>query len=165
MTPAKKPAVRYWLFKSEPSAFGIEHLVAAQQQTAPWDGVRNYQARNFLRDDVQVGDRVFFYHSREEPLGIFGTMEVVRAGYPDTTQFDPASKYFDPKSDPDNPRWVMVDVRLIQKFPEPVTRDMLQASDTTAGMLVLKRGMRLSIQPVTAPEWRAVHKLAGIKAG
>ncbi|MDB5343283.1 MAG: hypothetical protein JWP89_1660 [Schlesneria sp.] len=150
---------RYWLFKSEPSAFGIETLAKAAQQTAPWDGVRNYQARNFLRDDVSVGDYVFFYHSREEPLGIFGTMEVVRAGYPDHTAFDPKSKYYDAKSDPDNPRWIMVDVKLMQKFDSPITREQLQQEPTTAGMLVLKRGMRLSIQPVTTAEWQAVMKL------
>lgn len=155
---------RYWLFKSEPSAFGIDTLAASPKQTAPWDGVRNYQARNFLRDDVQVGDLVCFYHSREAPLGIFGTMRVVKAGYPDFTQFDPASKYYDPKSSRELPRWVMVDVKLIQKFPEPVTREQLQLSAKTAGMLVLKRGMRLSIQPMTREEWLAVHELAGATA-
>ncbi|MBC8114215.1 MAG: EVE domain-containing protein [Candidatus Saccharimonas sp.] len=153
---------RYWLFKSEPSAFGIEHLAKASRQTAPWDGVRNYQARNFLRDDVQVGDRVFFYHSREEPLGIFGTMEVVKRGYPDHTAFDPQSKYFDPTSQPETPRWYMVNVKLIRQFSEPLTREQLAANQATAGMLVLKRGMRLSIQPVTEAEWRAVHQLAGL---
>ena len=158
---SKSAAPRYWLFKSEPSAFGIDTLAASPRQTAPWDGVRNYQARNFLRDDVQVGDLVCFYHSREAPLGIFGTMKVVKAGYPDHTQFDPQSKYFDPGSKPDQPRWVMVDVKLIQKFSEPVTREQLQDSADTAGMLVLKRGMRLSIQPMTEAEWRAVHQLAG----
>lgn len=150
---------QYWLFKSEPSAFGIETLAAAPAQTAPWDGVRNYQARNYLRDQVQVGDHVLFYHSREEPLGVFGTMEVVRAGYPDSTAFNPKSKYYDAGSKPDQPRWYMVDVKLLQKFDEPVTREQLQADPVTAGMLVMKRGMRLSIQPVTAAEWKAVLKL------
>lgn len=153
-------ATRYWLFKSEPSAFSIDHLARATKQTAPWDGVRNYQARNFLRDDVQVGDHVLFYHSREEPLGVFGTMQVVRTGYPDFTAFDPKSKYFDPSSDPENPRWYMVDVKLIQKFSEPITREMLAEDSTTAKMMVMKRGMRLSIQPVTVAEWKAVHHLA-----
>ena len=152
---------RHWLFKSEPSAFGIDHLAASPRQTAPWDGVRNYQARNFLRDDVRTGDKVFFYHSSEEPLGIFGTMEVVKAGYPDPTAFDHQSKYYDPKSNRDKPRWFLVDVRLITKFPQPVLRDALAEDETTAGMLVLKRGMRLSIQPVTPVEWKAVHRLAG----
>lgn len=155
--------MRYWLFKSEPSAFSIDHLAKSPKQTAPWDGVRNYQARNSLRDDVQVGDRVFFYHSSEEPLGIFGTMEVVKAGHPDSTQFDPKSKYFDPKSQRDNPRWFLVDVKLLKKFPTPVLRDDLADDKITAGMLVMKRGTRLSIQPVTAAEWKAVHRLAGVK--
>jgi predicted RNA-binding protein with PUA-like domain len=154
---------RYWLFKSEPSAFSIEHLARCPEQTAAWDGVRNYQARNFLRDDVRVGDRAFFYHSSEEPLGIFGTMEIVAGGYPDPTQFDPASKYFDPKSSRENPRWYLVDVRLITRFPRPVTREELARDKTTAGMMVMQRGMRLSIQPVTAAEWRVVHRLAGVK--
>ena len=152
---------RYWLFKSEPSSFGIEHLAKSPRQTAPWDGVRNYQARNFLRDDVRIGDRVLFYHSREEPLGIFGTMEVVRAGYPDHTAFDPHSKYFDPKSKRETPRWVMVDVKLIARFAEPISREQLAADAVAAKMLVMKRGMRLSIQPVTEQEWQAVHRLAG----
>ncbi len=154
----------YWLFKSEPSAFGIADLARAPRQTAPWDGVRNYQARNYLRDSVKVGDLVLFYHSREAPLGIFGTMRVVRGGYPDPSQFDPRSKYHDEKSPRETPRWVMVDVRLIQAFAAPVTRDQLQADSETRGMLVLKRGMRLSIQPVTEREWRAVHRLAGATA-
>jgi len=161
MKKSAAPDRNYWLFKSEPSAFGIETLAAAPLQTAPWDGVRNYQARNYLRDQVRVGDRVLFYHSREEPLGIFGTMEVVRAGYPDHTAFDPKSKYYDPGSKPDQPRWYMVDVKLIRQFDEPITRDQLQQHPTTAGMLVMKRGMRLSIQPVTLAEWNAVLKLAG----
>ena len=150
---------QYWLFKSEPSAFGIETLAGSKNQTAPWDGVRNYQARNYLRDQVRVGDHVLFYHSREEPLGVFGTMEVVRAGYPDSTAFDPKSKYYDPGSKPDQPRWYMVDVKLLQKFAAPVTREQLQADPVTSGMLVMKRGMRLSIQPVTPAEWEAVLRL------
>lgn len=154
-----QPGTRYWLFKSEPSAFSIDHLAKAPRQTAPWDGVRNYQARNFLRDDVKVGDQVFFYHSREEPLGIFGAMQVVRAAYPDHTAFDPHSKYYDPKSDPEKPRWFMVDVRLIRKYDAPITREDLAGDKTTSKMLVLKRGMRLSIQPVTPEEWQAVHRL------
>ena len=156
---------RYWLFKSEPSVFGIEHLAKAAKQTAPWDGVRNYQARNYLRDEVQVGDRALFYHSREEPLGIFGTMEVVRRGYPDYTAFDPKNKYFDSGSKPESPRWYMVDVKLIRRFPEPISREQLTNNKVTAAMLVMKRGMRLSIQPVTEAEWLAVHNLAGVSCG
>jgi len=159
----KKPSRRYWLFKSEPSAFSIDDLKASPNQTAPWDGVRNYQARNLLRDEVQVGDQVLFYHSSEPPLGVFGTMTVVKAAHPDVTQFDPKSKYFDAKSPKDNPRWMVVDVQFLEKFPEPVLREHLEVDEVTAGMLVMKRGMRLSIQPVTAEEWAAVHRLAGRK--
>jgi predicted RNA-binding protein with PUA-like domain len=162
MSTGSCPARRFWLFKSEPSAFGIEHLAQSPRQTAPWDGVRNYQARNFLRDDVQCGDQVLFYHSREEPLGIFGMMEVVKQGYPDTTAFNPKSKYFDPKSDLTNPRWYMVDVKLVRRFAEPLTRDQLANDEVASKMLVLKRGMRLSIQPVSPAEWAAVLQLAGM---
>jgi predicted RNA-binding protein with PUA-like domain len=159
----KSSARRYWLFKSEPSAFSIDDLERSPGQTAPWDGVRNYQARNLLRDDVQVGDQVLFYHSSEPPLGVFGTMTVVKAAHPDVTQFDAKSKYFDAKSSLDNPRWMVVDVKFLEKFSKPVLREDLEADEVTAGMLVMKRGMRLSIQPVTAKEWAAVHRLAGRK--
>ena len=121
--PRKNRSPRYWLFKSEPSAFSIEHLMKSPQKTAPWDGVRNYQARNFLRDDVQAGDLVLFYHSSEEPLGVFGTMEILRAAYPDPSQFDSQSQYYDSGSSRDNPRWVVVDVRLRKKFARPVLRE------------------------------------------
>jgi predicted RNA-binding protein with PUA-like domain len=152
---------QYWLFKSEPSAFGINDLEKATNQTAPWDGVRNYQARNYLRDQVKVGDYVLFYHSREEPLGVFGTMEVAREGYPDSSAFNPKSKYYDAGSKKDQPRWYMVDVKLIKKFGEPVTREQLADDPITSKMLVMKKGMRLSIQPVTEAEWNAVLRLAG----
>lgn len=154
---------RYWLFKSEPSSYSIDDLAAEPDQTTFWDGVRNYQARNMLRDDIQVGDRVLFYHSNAKPIAVVGTCEVVRAAYPDHTAFDPDDHHYDPKSDPDDPTWVMVDVKLIQKFDTPVTRDMLKESEDLTEMMVLKRGSRLSIQPVTAAEWKAIHKLAGAK--
>lgn len=151
---------RYWLFKSEPSAFSIDALERSPNQTSPWDGVRNYQARNFLRDDVQVGDEAFFYHSREEPLGIFGVMRIVRAGYPDATQFQPHSVYYDAKASVESPRWIAVDVQFVERFAAPVDRAALAEGDETADMLVLKRGMRLSIQPVEPTQWRAVLRLA-----
>lgn len=154
---------RYWLFKSEPTSYSIDDLAAEKKQTTFWDGVRNYQARNMLRDDVQVGDRVFFYHSNADPMAIVGTMEVVKAGYPDHTAFDPDDHHYDAKSDPDDPTWYMVDVKLLQRFPEPVTRETLKECDALSEMMLLKRGSRLSIQPVTADEWKAVHKLAGVK--
>lgn len=159
----KKPGCRYWLFKSEPESYSIAHLARDPDRTTFWDGVRNYQARNMLRDDVAAGDGVLFYHSGTEPLGIFGTMEVVRAGYPDHTAFDPHEPHYDPKSNPDAPTWFLVDVRLVQTFDHPVTREMLAADPATKGMMVLARGSRLSIQPVTADEWEAVHRLAGAK--
>lgn len=150
---------RYWLFKSEPSVFSIDDLARSPNKTSSWEGVRNYQARNSLRDDVQVGDHVFFYHSSEPPLGIFGTMEVVRAAYPDPTAFDPESPCYDAKSTREAPRWVSVDVKLLTKFRVPLLRDQLAEHQPTAGMLVLKRGMRLSIQPVQPEEWAAVQAL------
>ena len=154
---------KYWLFKSEPDSFSIRDLAKAPKKTTFWDGVRNYQARNFLRDSVQLGDRVLFYHSNSDPLEIAGTAEVVKTGYPDHTAFDPDDHHYDPKSKQEAPTWYMVDIRLLQVFPKSVTREDLQQSSGTSGMQVLKRGMRLSIQPVTAAEWRAVHELAGVR--
>ena len=153
----------YWLFKSEADCFSIDDLANCPKKTTFWDGVRNYQARNYLRDDVKVGDGVFLYHSNSDPLAIVGVMEVVKAAYPDHTAFAPDEQHYDPKSNPDDPTWFMVDVKLKQKFPQPVTRDMLKAARELAQMVVLQRGSRLSIMPVTAAEWRAVHKLAGVK--
>lgn len=152
---------KYWLFKSEPDVFSIADLKNQPAQTTFWDGVRNYQARNSLRDTVQQGDGVLFYHSNTDPLAIVGTARVVRTGYPDHTAFDPEDPHYDPKSRREAPTWYMVDIQLDQIFPSPVTRDALAADDATAGMLVLKRGQRLSIQPVTSAEWQAVHRLAG----
>lgn len=150
----------YWLFKSEPTAYSIDDL--ANDKTTYWDGVRNYQARNLLRDNVKKGDHVFFYHSNAKPMAIVGTMQVVKEAYTDHTAFDPNDEcHYDPKSDPDKPTWVMVDVKYVRKFETPVTRDMLKEHDITAGMMVMKRGSRLSIQPVTEAEWLAVHELAG----
>lgn len=162
---AKKAARKkhYWLFKSEPNAFSIDDLVAAPKQTTFWDGIRNYQARNMLRDDIQEGDEVFFYHSNAKPMAIVGTARVVRNGYPDHTAFDKTSKYYDEKSTPEDPTWMMVDIQLIKKFDQPVTRDELKAEAKLADMMLLQRGSRLSIQPVTAAQWKLIHKLAGEK--
>ncbi len=158
---AKKRKRHYWLMKSEPNTYSIDDLV--RDGSTHWDGVRNYQARNMLRDDIQVGDRVFFYHSNAKPMAIVGTAKVVKAGYPDHTAFDPNDHHFDPKSDPDNPTWYMVDIELIQKLPNPVTRDELRDDETTSGMMLLQRGSRLSVQPVSEKEWKAIHRLAGVK--
>lgn len=152
---------KYWLMKSEPDCYPISALVAERNQTTFWDGVRNYQARNFLRDSIKNGDGVLFYHSNTDPLAIVGTAEVVREGYPDHTAFDPECDHYDPKSSPDNPTWYMVDIRLSQVFDTAVTRAQLLAEPRLADMMVLQRGSRLSVQPVTAEEWEIVHELAG----
>ncbi len=161
-TRSRKSA-KFWLLKSEPSCYSIDDLAADDKQTTFWDGVRNYQARNILRDEMQVGDRAFFYHSNAQPMAIVGTVEIVTAGYPDPTAFDPSEGHYDPKSDPDDPTWFVVDVRLLQKFPEPVTRDVLKSCSALDDMMLLRRGSRLSVQPVTPAEWKAVHRLAGVK--
>jgi len=152
--------VKYWIFKSEPDVYGIDHLADENGHTTRWDGIRNYQARNNLRDKVGKGDRVLFYHSSCRETGIAGTMEVVGAAYPDPVQFDPESAYYDPKSDPDNPRWYCVDVRLLDRFPELVPTRALKADTRTADLSIFQQG-RLSIAPLTAAQWRAVHRLAG----
>ena len=152
---------RYWLFKSEPDVFSIHDLAKSPGKKTSWEGVRNYQARNMLRDDIKPGDGVLFYHSRAEPMVIAGTAEVVREGYPDHFALDPEHHYFDEKASEESPIWFMVDIRLQQIFETPVTRDMLQQHPVTAGMMVLKKGSRLSIQPVTEPEWLTVLQLGG----
>ena len=149
--------IKYWLMKSEPDVFGIDDL--ARVDSEPWDGVRNYQARNFMRDEMRVGDMVLFYHSNSKPSGVVGVARVCREAYPDHTAWDEKSKYFDPKSDPDNPRWFMVEVEFVEKFPAVVALQALKAVDELKEMLVIRRGMRLSIQPVTAEEFRVVQKL------
>jgi predicted RNA-binding protein with PUA-like domain len=152
---------KYWLFKSEPSCYSIDDL--KKDKKTFWDGIRNYQARNMLRDDIKPGDYVLYYHSNAKPMAVVGTAKVVKEGYPDHTQFDKNEGHYDPKADPDEPRWFMVDVKFIQKFPEPVTRDDLKADKITSDMMVMQRGSRLSVQPVEEKEWLAVHKLAGVK--
>jgi predicted RNA-binding protein with PUA-like domain len=151
-------AAQHWLMKSEPSECSIDDLAAAPQRTVPWVGVRNYQARNYMRDLMRVGDGVLFYHSSCPEPGIAGLAEVSSAAYPDATQFDPASPYHDAASKPDAPRWLHVDVRLVRKTRLLTLAEMrtLQELET---MLVLRKGNRLSITPVTAAEWRAVQRL------
>jgi predicted RNA-binding protein with PUA-like domain len=154
--------MKYWLMKSEPDTFGIDHLARLPGRKSGWDGVRNYQARNMLRDDFRVGDRAFFHHSSCETPGIYGTIEVTRAGHPDPAQFDRKSKYYDAGSDPSNPRWYQVEVRLLRKFARPVTLDALRehAGGELKDLVVLRRGNRLSVMPVTADEWKFIHRLA-----
>jgi len=150
--------MKYWLMKSEPSECGIDDLASAPSQTVPWVGVRNYQARNFMRDDMQPGDGVLFYHSSCPEPGIAGLARVASTAYPDATQFDAQSPYFDAKSSPDAPRWLHVDVSLVRKTRLLSLAEMREAP-TLSSLLVLKRGNRLSITPVTPDEWRAVTAL------
>jgi predicted RNA-binding protein with PUA-like domain len=152
-------SIRYWLMKSEPDTFSLDHLAAMPQRTTMWDGVRNYQARNMLRDDMQRGDLAFFYHSNCAEPGIVGIVEVVRAGYPDPSAFDPESPYFDPKSDPGQPRWYVVDVRLKQRLKRTITLGELKAAPELASMALVRRGNRLSVLPVTATEWEFILDL------
>jgi predicted RNA-binding protein with PUA-like domain len=151
-------AQQYWLMKSEPDEVSIDDLARAPRKTVPWTGVRNYQARNFMRDQMRLGDGVLFYHSSCPEPGIAGLAEVCSAAYPDATQFDPESKYFDPKATADKPRWLHVDVKLVRKTRLLSLAEMRQRPEL-ASMVVLKPGNRLSITPVTADEWRAVLKL------
>jgi len=145
----------YWLMKSEPDVFGIDHLAARPDRTEPWDGVRNYQARNMMRDEMKAGDQVFFYHSNCAEPGIVGIMEVVKEGYPDHTAFDPSGKYYDSKSDPENPRWFMVDVRYVRHLKRNISLVELKqhVDGPLDGMPLLRRGNRLSVMPVTAEQW------------
>jgi predicted RNA-binding protein with PUA-like domain len=148
-------AMRYWLMKSEPGEVSIDDALAAHDQTVPWTGVRNYQARNFMRDAMQVGDGVLFYHSSCAEPGIAGLAEVASASYPDETQFDPGSHYFDPKATHETPRWMLVDVH-IRKKTRLVPLSELRAMPELAGMQILQRGNRLSITPVTSAEWQFI---------
>jgi len=151
----------YWLMKSEPDVFGIDHLAARPQQTEPWDGVRNYQARNMMRDEMKVGDQIFFYHSNCDEPGIVGLMEVVKEGYPDHTAFDPEQKYYDPKSDPKKPRWFMVDVRYRCHLRRNIQLKELRqyAEGPLEGMPLVRKGNRLSIMPVTREQWAFILSL------
>lgn len=148
--------MNYWLLKSEPETFGIEHLQLAKHQTHCWDGVRNYQARNYMRDSMQIGDQAFFYHSNCKIPGIVGIVEVVSDSYPDHTAFDPESKYYDPKSTRDKPRWFMRDIKLVKIFKNIIPLVELRANTKLATMLILRPGNRLSITPVTPQEWSCV---------
>lgn len=149
---------RYWLMKSEPYVFSIDDL--KEVDTEPWDGIRNYEARNTMRDDMKVGDKILFYHSNVRPPVIAGTMEVASEPYPDPTQFDPESDYFDEKSSEEDPTWQLVDVKFVQKFDEPVTRDAIKEEPALQDMVLLNR-FRLSITPVTEAEWKKIHEMAG----
>ena len=151
----------YWLLKSEPSCFSLQDLRSRPQQTEHWDGVRNFQARNLLRDEIKAGDLVFFYHSNIAEPAIVGIAEVVREGYPDSTALDPQGEHFDPHSAPDKPIWYMVDVRFVRELPRPVTLSELKSIPELSSMILLKRS-RLSVQPVSEQQWNAILALAGM---
>ncbi|MAB90171.1 MAG: EVE domain-containing protein [Planctomycetes bacterium] len=153
-------ARRYWLLKSEPTVFSIQDLAKAKGQTTCWEGVRNYQARNLLRDELQAGDGVIFHHSNAKPPHIAGTAVVARAGYPDAYAWKKGHKYFDPKTDKSDPTWFMVDVKLERIFDTPLSLDFLKTVPALTNMMLLQRGSRLSVQPVTPKEWKAVLRLA-----
>ena len=147
----------YWLFKSEPSEYSFDDLVSDGR--SEWDGVRNFQARNMLRDEIEKGDGVLFYHSNSKPLAIIGTATVVKSGYPDFTGWDINSNHRDPKSSPENPIWYMVDIEAERRFIQPIAREALMMIPELSEMVLLRRGTRLSIQPVTSKEWNIILKL------
>jgi predicted RNA-binding protein with PUA-like domain len=157
--------MNYWLMKSEPETFGIDDLAAAKRRTSAWDGVRNYQARNYIRDGMKKGDQAFFYHSSCDVPGIVGIVSIVSEAYPDPTAFKKGHDHYDADSDPKNPRWWMVDVRLERKFDRVVTLDELRnhIDDKLKDLVILKRGNRLSITPVTKSEWQFILSLADIR--
>jgi predicted RNA-binding protein with PUA-like domain len=148
----------YWLMKSEPSTFSIDDLQRSPNKTTSWDGVRNYQARNFMRS-MAVGDQVLFYHSSADPPAVVGIAEVVKTAYPDPTQFDKKDKHYDPESKPSEPRWDMVDIRYVRKFSRALTLDELRKDSKLKGMVLLRKGSRLSVQPVTQLEWKHITSL------
>lgn len=151
--------MNYWLMKSEPDVYGIDDLRKATRKTDTWDGVRNYQVRNMMRDDMKKGDLAFFYHSNCKIPGIAGIMKINRTGYPDFTAFDPGEKYYDPKSDPDNPRWYMVDVRFVRKLKRIISLAELKERPELADLPLVRRGNRLSVMPVSKQQWNYILSL------
>jgi predicted RNA-binding protein with PUA-like domain len=154
------PGPRYWLMKSEPTSFSFEDLMKSKNSTNHWDGVRNYQARNYMRE-MQTGDRVLFYHSNCDQPGVVGLAEVARAAYRDHTQFDPGNIHYDPKATRERPIWDMVDLRAIKPLRTPVSLDVLRQTKGLEKMVLLRRGSRLSVQPVSPNEWKIIVKLGG----
>ena len=157
--PRVRNPMNHWLMKSEPDVFSIDDLKTRGKE--PWDGVRNYQARNFMRDGMRIGDRIFFYHSNCKVPGIVGIAEVVSEAYPDPSQFDPDSKYFDAGSSRAAPRWMLVDVGYVQTFPRTISLDELKTCPQLADMPLLRKGNRLSVMPVAAGDWQFINGLAG----
>lgn len=156
----KSKSGNYWLIKSEPEVFSIDDLSAAIDQTTYWDGVRNYQARNTLRDQMQLGDKILFYHSNAEPPAVVGIAEVTQTGYPDHTAFDSKDPHFDPKSKPESPTWYMVDVCFVEKFNRPLGLTELRQVSELGNMVLLQKGSRLSVQPVRPVEFETIVRLA-----
>ncbi|MEO8192716.1 MAG: EVE domain-containing protein [Gemmatimonadales bacterium] len=159
MPATRKTERRYWLLKTEPSSFSFDDLWNAPNRTAFWDGVRNFQARNTMRDAMKPGDLVFIYHSSTDPTGIAGIAEVVKEGYPDHTAFDAKDPHYDPKSKRESPTWYMVDVKAVKRFPEIITLERLRGVKGLEKMVLLQRGSRLSVQPVSADEWDIINGL------
>ena len=155
--------MKYWLFKSEPDCFSYSDLEAAPDRTTGWDGVRNFQARNFLRDSIKVGDMVLYYHSGADPPAIAGIAVVVEQGHPDPTAFDPSADHFDPKSRAEGPTWYQVSIRAVRKVEPPLALPSLRTVPELVAMELLRKGSRLSIQPVSVDEWKAILTLAGLK--
>lgn len=151
-------ANNYWLFKSEPTAYSYQDLLS--DEVAEWDGVRNFQARNFLRDQIKSGDSVLFYHSNTKPPSVIGTATVVKDGYPDHTAWDPNSEHPDPKSSPENPIWYMVDIAPLQQFLNPVALDDIKSNPDLSDMLLIRRGMRLSVQPITELQYQIICEMS-----
>lgn len=150
---------KYWLMKSEPSAFSLDDLMNAPAKTTCWDGVRNYQARNFMRE-MAIGDQVLFYHSNADPPAAVGIAEVVKTAYADPTQFNKKDEHYDPQSDPSSPRWDMVNIKYVRKFSRPLTLDQMRKETKLKGMVLLRKGSRLSVQPVSPLEWEHILSLA-----
>lgn len=151
--------MKYWLMKSEPEVFSIDDLSKTKNKTTYWDGVRNYQARNYMRDEMKIGDKVIFYHSNTEPPAAVGICEVVKEGYPDFTAFDPEDPHYDPKSKNDNPTWFMVDVKLINKFKNNITLSAIKANKKLQKMKLVQPGNRLSVMPITKEEFDEIVKM------
>lgn len=150
--------IKYWLVKSEPDVYSIDDL--AKDKKTYWDGVRNYQARNYLHDEMKKGDKVLFYHSNTEKVGVYGICEVVKEGYPDFTAFDSDDKHYDPKSNPESPTWFMVDVKYVKKFKNPVTLESIKENPKLQKMKLIQRGNRLSVMPVTEEEYYEILKMS-----
>jgi predicted RNA-binding protein with PUA-like domain len=155
----------YWLFKSEPDCYSFADLMGEPDRSTGWGGVRNFQARNFLRDSIKVGDGVLFYHSSVTPAAIAGIAEVVEAGHPDPTAFDEGADHYDPKSDPANPTWYQVTIKAVRPIDPPLELPKLRTIPELVGMELLRKGSRLSVQPVTDAEWKTILSLAGIEPG